>query len=247
MLTLHKKVAFVTGGSRGIGAAIAKRLAADGASVAITYVNGKSAADAVVAAIQADGGKALAVKADGADTDQVEKAIARTVSEFGPIDILVNNAGIFPTGLIGDTADSEFDRAFAVNVRSGFAASRAALKSMPDGGRIIFIGSTLALRIHAPGLSVYSASKGAVTVMAQALARELGPRRITVNTVHPGSTDTDMNPADGPFAWAQVDLMSNPVGFAKADEVANVVGYLASPNARSVTGAAWTIDNGATV
>lgn len=247
MLTLHDKVAFVTGGSRGIGAAIAKRLAADGASVAITYVNGKSGADAVVAAIRAEGAKALAIKADGADTEQVEKAIARTVSEFGPIDVLVNNAGIFPTGLIGDTPDAEFDRAFAINVRSGFAASRAALKSMPDGGRIIFIGSTLALRVHAPGLSVYAASKGAVTVMAQALARELGPRRITVNTVHPGSTDTDMNPADGPFAWAQVDLMSNPVGFASADEVANVVGYLASPDARSVTGAAWTIDNGATV
>ncbi|NKL21797.1 SDR family NAD(P)-dependent oxidoreductase [Rhizobium leguminosarum] len=247
MSKLAKKVAFVTGGSRGIGAAIAKRLAADGASVAITYVNGKSSAEAVVAAIEATGGKALAIQADSADTDQVGKAISRAVSEFGPIDILVNNAGIFPTGLVVDTTDAEFDRAFAINVKSGFAAARAALKSMPDGGRIIFIGSTLALRVHAPGLSVYAATKGAVAVMAQALARELGPRKITVNTVHPGSTDTDMNPSDGPFASAQLDLMSNPVGFASADEIANVVGYLASPDARSVTGAAWTIDNGATV
>ncbi len=246
MSKLTGKVAFVTGGSRGIGAAIAKKLAIDGALVAITYVTGKASAEAVVSAIETNGGKAVAIMADSADPVQVDKAVSEAAELLGPIDILVNNAGVFPTGLIGDTTDAEFDRAFAINVRAGFAATRAALKTMPNGGRVIFIGSSLALRVQGPGLSVYSATKAAVAVMSQALARELGPRGITVNTVHPGSTNTDMNPADGPWAANQIGMMSNPAGFASAGEVADVVGYLASFEARSVTGAAWTIDNGAT-
>ena len=245
MSKLIGKVAFVTGGSRGIGAAIAKRLAADGCLVAITYVNGKSAAEAVVSAIEGEGGKAIAIMADSEIPDQVETAISRAASTLGPIDILVNNAGVFPTGLIGDTTDAEFDRAFAINVRAGFVATRTALKTMPDGGRVIFIGSSLAIRVQGPGLSVYASTKAAVTLMSQALARELGPRGITVNTVHPGSTNTDMNPSDGPWAANQISMMSNPSGFSSAGEVADVVGFLASSQARSVTGAAWTIDNGA--
>jgi 3-oxoacyl-[acyl-carrier protein] reductase len=245
MNSLSGKVALVTGGSRGIGAAIAKRLAADGAKVILTYVQGKQAAEDIVAAIQAAGGIAQAVVADSSRPNEIDAAVAKTVDVFGPIDILVNNAGVFPTGAIEEFSPEAFDNTFAINVKAGFVASRAALKSMPDGGRIIFLGSTLAVRVPAGGLSLYAASKAAVAGMSQALARELGPRGITVNTVHPGSTNTDMNPADGPRAGQQREMMSNPTAFAEASEVADVVAFLASPAARSITGAAWTIDNGA--
>jgi 3-oxoacyl-[acyl-carrier protein] reductase len=245
MSILDGKVALVTGGSRGIGAAIARRLAADGAKVALTYVNGDEAAANVVKAIEAEGGTALALKADASDAADVEAAIATVAQTFGRIDILVNNAGIFHAGPIETLSLSDFDATFSINVRSAFVASRAALAVMPDGGRIISIGSNLAVRATSPGLSLYTASKAAIAGLSQALARELGPRRITVNAVHPGSTNTDMNPADGPHARAQKGLMSNPAGFADPGEIADVVAYLASPAARSVTGAAWTIDNGA--
>ena len=245
MNTLNGKVALVTGGSRGIGAAIAKRLAADGAKVALTYVKGKDAADAVVAAIHSAGGTAKAIAANSANPDEVDAAVAKAVEFFGPIDILVNNAGIFPTGSIDQISPEAFDETFAINVKAGFVASRAVLKSMPDGGRIIFLGSSLAARVPAAGLSLYVASKTAVAGLSQALARELGPRGITVNIVHPGSTNTDMNPADGPRAGDQRQHMANPSAFADPSEVADVVAFLASPTGRSVTGAAWTIDNGA--
>ncbi len=242
---LKGKVALVTGGSRGIGAAIARRLAADGAAVALTYVNGAQAAAKVVGAIEAAGGTALALRADAADAAEVEAAVAAVAQGFGRIDILVNNAGIFHAAPIETLSLADFDATFSINLRSAFVASRAALAVMPDGGRIISIGSNLAVRATSPGLSLYTASKAAIAGLSQALARELGPRAITVNVVHPGSTDTDMNPADGPHARKQKGLMSNPAGFADPGEIADVVAFLASPAARSVTGAAWTVDNGA--
>ncbi|MGM4914791.1 SDR family NAD(P)-dependent oxidoreductase [Rhizobium sp. 768_B6_N1_8] len=245
MSTLNGKVALVTGGSRGIGAAIAKRLAADGAKVVLTYVNGAEAAANVVKAIEVAGGTALALRADASDPADVEAAVAGTAETFGRIDILVNNAGIFHAAPIETLSLDDFDQTFSINVRSAFVASKAALSVMPDGGRIISIGSNLAVRATSPGLSLYTASKAAIAGLSQALARELGPRGITVNAVHPGSTDTDMNPADGPHARKQKGLMSNPAGFANPGEIADVVAYLASPAARSVTGAAWTVDNGA--
>ncbi|TCU13430.1 SDR family NAD(P)-dependent oxidoreductase [Rhizobium sullae] len=245
MSSLTGKVALVTGGSRGIGAAIAKRLAADGADVALTYVNAEKAAASIVRAITESGGKALAVHADGAKPEDIEAAVSATVDAFGRIDILVNNAGIFRAAPIEALSTADFDATFAVNVRAAFVATRAALSVMPDGGRIISIGSNLAVRAPSPGLSLYTASKAAIAGLSQAFARELGPRGITVNTVHPGSTNTDMNPEDGPHAEDQRTLMASNQGFADPSEVADIVAYLASPAARSVTGAAWTIDNGA--
>jgi NAD(P)-dependent dehydrogenase (short-subunit alcohol dehydrogenase family) len=245
MSVLTGKVALVTGGSRGIGAAIAKRLAADGAKVALTYVNGEQAAAEVVASIEKVGGEALALRADASRPEDVEAAVSTVAGAFGRIDILVNNAGIFQAAPIESLSTADFDATFSINVRAAFVASKAALPHMPDGGRIVSIGSNLAVRAPSPGLSLYTASKAAITGFSQALARELGPRGITVNTVHPGSTDTDMNPADGPHAEDQRGLMANGRGFSDPSEIADVVAYLASPAARSVTGAAWTIDNGA--
>jgi NAD(P)-dependent dehydrogenase (short-subunit alcohol dehydrogenase family) len=245
MPTLSGKIALVTGGSRGIGAAIARRLASDGADVAITYVSGADASGEVVRSIEAVGRRALAIKADAADAGAVEAAVTQAAKVFGRIDILVNNAGIFRAAPITELSLEDFDATMAVNVRSAFVASKAVVPVMPDGGRIISIGSNLAVRSPGPGLTAYSASKAAIVGLTQALARDLGPRAITVNAVHPGSTNTDMNPADGPHADHQRSLMASEGGFADPDEVAGVVAYLASPEARSVTGAAWTIDNGA--
>ncbi|WP_261300325.1 SDR family NAD(P)-dependent oxidoreductase [Sphingomonas alpina] len=247
MENLGGKVALVTGGSRGIGAAIAKRLARDGAAVAITYVRGAGPAQQVVQAIEEAGGRALAIQSDNRDPVAVEAAVAEVAHAFGRIDILVNNAGIFHAAPIADLTASDFDDTMAVNVRAAFVAARAALAVMPDGGRIVSIGSNLALRAPHPGLSLYTASKAAIGGLTIALARELGPRRITVNVVHPGSTNTDMNPKDGPGAAHQTELMANPTGFSDPGEVADIVAYLASDAARSVTGAAWTIDNGASI
>lgn len=247
MTNLNGKIAFVTGGSRGIGAAIARRLAKEGAAVAFTYVSRADQADRLIAEIEADGGRAVAFRADNQDAAAVENAVTLAVDVLGSLDILVNNAGIFEAGPIGDFSIADYDRTMSINVRAPFVAIRSALRFLPDGGRIISIGSNLAVRAPGPGLSLYTTSKAALTGLTQALARELGPRRITVNIVHPGSTDTDMNPADGPHATGQKALMANASGFAGPDEIAGVVAYLASDAARSVTGAAWTIDNGANV
>ncbi|MES2054672.1 MAG: SDR family oxidoreductase [Pseudomonadota bacterium] len=247
MENLDGRVALITGGSRGIGAAIARRLARDGAIVAVTYVQGVEQAQEVVRAIEDGGGKALAIQCDNRDAAAVEAAVASVAQAFGRVDILVNNAGIFHAAPIAELTANDFDDTMAINVRAAFVASRAALAVMPDGGRIIAIGSNLALRAPSPGLSLYTASKAAIAGLTIALARELGPRRITVNVVHPGSTNTDMNPKDGPGAAHQTGLMANPTGFADPGEVADVVAYLASDVARSVTGAAWTIDNGANI
>ena len=245
MATLQGKAALVTGGSRGIGAAIARKLAADGADVAVTFVNGADAAAGVVQRIESMGRRGLAIRADNARAAEVEAAVAAAAEHFGRLDILVNSAGIFRFGELNELTLDDFDATMAVNVRAAFIAAKAAALRMGDGGRIISIGSNLAVRAPGPGLSIYTASKAALTGLTQGLARDLGSRGITVNAVHPGSTNTDMNPADGPAADSQRALMATAGGFADPSEIAAVVAFLASPDARSVTGAAWTIDNGA--
>jgi len=240
---LDGRVALVTGGSRGIGAAIAARLARDGAAVALTYASGALKAEEVVRAIAAEGGRAVALAAEASDPDAVRGAVQETVRQLGRLDVLVNNAGVAPVLPLDDFPLAEFDRAFAVNVRAVFVAVQEAARHMPGGGRVITIGSVNADRVAYPGGSVYAATKAAVAGMTRALARELGPRGITVNVVQPGPIDTDMNPADGPFAALATPLLS--IGrYGRADEIAALVSYLASDEAGFVTGASVDIDGG---
>jgi 3-oxoacyl-[acyl-carrier protein] reductase len=240
---LAGKVALVTGGSRSIGAAIAKRLAADGAAVTITYSSSSAQADEVVKTIEAAGGKALAVKADAANPEAVRLAVAKTVGTFGGIDILVNNAGIAALGPIEQFSLEDFDKLIAVNVRGVFVASQEAARHMKEGGRIIQIGSTNAERITFAGGAAYALTKGAVASFTKGLARDLGPRGITVNNVQPGPIDTEMNPADSEFAKTlsqQVALQR----YGRTDEIANFVAFLASPEASYITGANLLADGG---
>jgi 3-oxoacyl-[acyl-carrier protein] reductase len=240
--SLTNKVALVTGGSRSIGAAIVRRLSADGAKVAFTYSASQEKAEALVRDLDVAGSKVFAIKADSADPDAVRVAVARTVEHFGGLDILVNNAGI----LIRETVDNydlaDFDRMFAVNVRAVFVAAQAAAKHMTEGGRIITIGSMVADRSGFPGTSVYSATKGAVAAMTRGLARDLSPRGITVNTVQPGPTLTDMTVDHGEMLKPLL-----PVGrLGKDTEIASLVAYLAGSEAAYITGSALTIDGGLT-
>ncbi len=241
---LNGKVALVTGGSRGIGAAIARKLAADGAAVALTYVNAGSKAKDMVAEIEATGGRAIAIQADNRDATAIEDSVARTIEVLGQIDILVNSAGIWRAASIDELTLADFDETMEVNLRAPFVASKAAAAHMGEGGRIISIGSNLAERVTDESLAAYSTSKAALVGLTKALARDLGARDITANVVHPGSTDTDMNPADGPHAEHQRQKMATP-RFGKAEEIAGLVAWLAGPEARFVTGAAFTIDGGA--
>ena len=241
---LNGKAALVTGGSRGIGAAIARRLAADGADVAITYVNSAAPAQAVVAEIVAAGGRAIAIQADNRDAAAIEGSDTEAVNAFGRLDILVNSAGIWRAAPIEQMSLADFDETMEVNLRAPFVASKAAAAHMGEGGRIISIGSNLAERVTDTSLSAYSTSKAALVGLTKALARDLGSRGITANVVHPGSTDTDMNPAEGPHAEHQRQKMATP-RFGKADEIAGMVAWLAGPEGRFVTGAALTIDGGA--
>src|SRR5712672_4718927 len=203
MSKLTEKVALVTGGSRGIGAAIAKRLASDGANVAITYAKDASAASAVVKAIERDGGKAIAIQADAADAEAVKGAVEKAFSTFGRLDVLVNNAGTAMPNPFEESTLEEMDRVLDINVRGVFVATQAALKHMKSGGRIIMIGSSVGERVAAPGLVPYAATKGAEKMFSQALAREIGSRGITVNNVQPGPIDTELNPAAGDWAVPQ--------------------------------------------
>ena len=237
------KVALVTGGSRGIGAAIARRLARDGADVAITYASAQQRAEDVVRAVEAEGRRALALRADSANAGAVKDAVAQTVKALGRLDVLVNNAGIAVMAPLDQFGLDDFDRMVAVNVRAVFAAAQEASRHMGEGGRIITIGSVNADRMPFAGGSVYAMTKAAVAGLTRGLARDLGPRGITVNTVQPGPIDTDMNPAHGPFADAMRGMMA--LGrYGRGDEIAGLVAYLAGPEAAFVTGASLTIDGG---
>jgi 3-oxoacyl-[acyl-carrier protein] reductase len=240
---LNKKVALVTGGSRGIGAAIAKRLAADGASVAITYAKDASAASAVVKAIERDGGRAIAIQADAANVEAVKSAVEKVFATFGRLDVLVNNAGTAIPKAFEETTLEEMDRVIDINVRGVFVTTQAALKHMNDGGRIIMIGSAVGERVLTPGLVPYSATKGAVKIFTQALSRELGGRGITVNNVQPGPIDTDLNPASGDWAVPQKAVTAlNRYGHV--DDIASMVAFVAGPESSYITGANLTVDGG---
>jgi 3-oxoacyl-[acyl-carrier protein] reductase len=242
---LKNKRALVTGGSRGIGAAIVKRLAREGAHVALTYVSKPDQANATAKAALALGVQAVAIQADNADAKAVVAAVERTAAVFGGIDILVNNAGIGVIAPIDDYRLEDFDRTLAVNLRAVFVATQAALKHMKTGGRVITIGSCNADRMPFGGGAVYAMSKAALVGLVKGLARDLGPRGITINNVQPGPTDTDMNPANSDFAKKLVQLMALP-RYGTGDEIASLVAYLASPEAGYVTGASLTIDGGFT-
>ena len=240
---LGGKVAFIHGGSRGIGAATARRLARDGATVAIGYASSAIAAEALAEEIKAAGGQAIAVKADATDATALTNAIDGIAERLGRLDILVNSAGVLVVAPLDQFSLADLDRTLAVNVRSVFVASQAAARHMKDGGRIINIGSTNAQRMPFAGGAAYAMSKSALVGLAKGLARDLGPRGITVNNVAPGPVDTDMNPEDGEFGAALHDLMALR-RHAKADEIAGMVAYLAGPEAAFVTGADLLIDGG---
>src|SRR6267142_3927511 len=240
---LEGKTALITGGSRGIGAAIAKRLAADGANVAITYSKGAEAAASVVKEIERAGRKAIAIQADAADACAVEAAVEKTVATFGRLDVLVNNAGTAIPKTFEETSLEEMDRVIDINLRGTLAATQAALKHMKSGGRIIMIGSSVGERLLVPGLVPYAATKGAVKMFSQGLAREIGNRGITVNNVQPGPIDTDLNPAAGDWAVAQKAVTALD-RFGRVDEVAAVVSFVAGPESSYITGANLTVDGG---
>jgi 3-oxoacyl-[acyl-carrier protein] reductase len=240
---LEGKIALITGGSRGIGAAIAKRLATDGAKVAITYSKGADAAASVVKEIERDGGKAIAIQADATDADAVKAAVEKTMATFGKLDILVNNAGTAVPKTFEETTLEEMDRVLDINVRGVFIATQAALKHMKSGGRIIMIGSSVGERVMVPGLVPYAATKGAVKIFTQGLSRELGSRGITVNNVQPGPIDTELNPATS--EWAVPQKAATALDrFGHVDEIAAMVAFVAGPESSYITGASLTVDGG---
>jgi 3-oxoacyl-[acyl-carrier protein] reductase len=243
MSKLANKVALVTGGSRGIGAAIAKRLAADGASVAITYAKDAAAASAVVKTIELDGGKAIAIQADAADAQAAKSAVEKTVAAFGGLDVLVNNAGTAIPKSFEETTLEEMGRVLDINIRGVFATTHAALKHLKHGGRIIMIGSAVGERAIAPGLVPYAATKAAVRMFTQALSREVGGRGITVNNVQPGPIDTDLNPASGDWAVPQKAATALD-RYGRVEEIAAMVAFIASPEASYITGTNLTVDGG---
>src|ERR1700684_1139573 len=240
---LEGKIALITGGSRGIGAAVAKRLAADGANVAITYAKDAKAASAVVKAIERAGQKVIAIQADAIDADAVTAAVEKTVATFGRLDVLVNNAGTAIPKTFEETTLEEMDHVIDINIRGVFVATQAALKHLRDGGRIITIGSAVGERVWTPGLVPYAVTKGAVKVFTLGLASQVGRRGITVNNVQPGPIDTDLNPATGDWAVPQKAVTAlNRYG--SADEVAALVAFVAGPDSSYITGANLTVAGG---
>ena len=244
--SLTGRRALVTGGSRGIGAEIVRRLAADGAAVAFTYGASAVEAEKLVAEVGEAGGTAVALQADSADAEQVTRSVDETVAQLGGLDILVNNAGVAYVGDAESFPLEQFDRLVAVNVRAVFVAVQRALAHLGEGGRIINIGSVNADRVPVAGLSVYAMTKGAVKSLTLGLARELGPRGITVNNIQPGPIATDMNPEEGEFAdWARP--LTSLGRYGQTSDIASAVSYLAGPEASYVTGANWNVDGGITV
>jgi 3-oxoacyl-[acyl-carrier protein] reductase len=243
IMKLQGKIALVTGGSRGIGAATVRRLAAEGAAVAFTYQSSADVAEALAAEITAAGGRALALRADAADAAATKAAIDRTAIEFGGLDILVNNAGVLRMGDISEFSLEDFDLTVNVNIRAVFAATKAAVAHMKDGGRVINIGSTNADRMPFAGGAAYAMSKSALKGLVQGLSRDLGPRGITINNVQPGPVNTEMNPETSDFAASLHSLMALP-RHGKPEEIAGFVAYLASPEAGYITGASLNIDGG---
>ncbi|TGG95477.1 SDR family oxidoreductase [Natronospirillum operosum] len=245
MSSLEGKAVLVTGGSRGIGAAIAMRAAAEGAAVALTYNRSPEQARKVVRSIEEAGGKAFALYADVADPESVSSVVDQAAARLGGLDILVNNAGIFPYGMIDEFTLEDYENTMAIHTRSVFVAVQAALRHIGEGGRIISIGSSLVERIPYPGISLYAMSKSALVGFTKGLARDLGPRGITATVVHPGSTDTEMNPADGDGADEERALTA--LGrYATANDIAATVVHLAGPGGAYITGTAITVDGGVT-
>ena len=240
---LEGKIALITGGSRGIVAAIAKRLAANGANVAITYTKGADAAASVVKEIERVGRKAIAIQADAADAEAVKAAVDNTVATLGRLDVLVNNAGTAIPKKFEETTLEEMDRMIDINIRGAFVATQAALKHMKDGGRIIMIGSCVGERMMTPGLVPYSATKGAIKMFSQGLSREVGNRGITVNNIQPGPIDTELNPAAG--EWAAPQKAATALDrYGSVDDVAALVAFVAGPESSYITGANLTVDGG---
>ena len=242
-MELAGKVALVTGGSRGIGAAVARRLAGDGAAVALTYANAADKAAEVARHIEDKGGRALVIQADHADPGTAADAVEQTVDQLGRLDILVNNAGIFTGGPLEETTGQDLDRILDIDVKAVFLASLAAARHMSDGGRIITIGSVNSDRMPFVGGSVYALTKGAVASFTKGLARDLGERKITVNNIQPGPVDTEANPASGPFSEVMLGLLAMK-RYGHADEIAAMTAYLAGPEAGYITGASLLIDGG---
>ena len=243
MANLTNKIALVTGGSRGIGAGIAKRLAAEGASVAITYTKGADAAGSVVRDIQRAGGRAMAIQADATDAKAVQAAVETTVAAYGRLDVFVNNAGTAIPKPFMETTLEELDQVIDLNFRGALVATQAALRHMRDGGRVIMIGSCVGERMMTPGLVPYAATKGAIKMFTQGLSREVGDRGITVNNIQPGPIDTDLNPASGD--WATPQTANTALHrYGHVEEIAAMVAFVAGPDAAYITGANLTVDGG---
>ncbi|NII80978.1 MULTISPECIES: SDR family NAD(P)-dependent oxidoreductase [unclassified Pedobacter] len=243
MKKLTDKIALVTGGSRGIGAAIVKRLAAEGAKVVFTYANSPEKASAVVAEVEAAGGLAVALKASSIIPAEVTGAVAKTIADFGHIDILINNAGIYIGKAFEEHTLEDYNEIMAVNVQAVFVAALAAVKGMPEGGRIITIGSNMGDNAVGPETTLYTMSKSALQGFTRGLARDLGARKITVNLIQPGPINTDMNPADAPLADFLRTRMALP-DYGTVEDIASFVSFIASEEARYITGSFLTIDGG---
>ncbi|MEO3800532.1 SDR family oxidoreductase [Nonomuraea sp. B1E8] len=242
---MEHKVALVTGGSRGIGAAIARRLAGDGFDVAVTYRSASDRASAVLKEVEAAGVRGLALRAEAADPRELVEAVERTVRELGRLDVVVGSAGIAPYGPLEEVTLAQVDEVLAVHTRASFVLAQAAARRLPDGGRIVFIGSSLAERVPYAGWTAYAMSKSALAGLVKGLARDLGPRGITANVVQPGSTDTEMNPADSPEADAERGYTALGV-YCSPDDIAATVAHLAGDGGRTITGAAIPVDAGVT-